>query len=138
MRARATVIRGRGHTYKAKAQRREESAFMTYAKEHQPARPLEGPLLLGVWCYMPVPSSNPKWWREAALRGDIRPTGKPDLSNVEKLVEDCLETLRFFVNDSQIVGHLPGAGKFYCTQPRYEIVLSPLEPPSSFRPVVRW
>ena len=53
--------------------------------------------------YFPIPKSWPKWKKEAAKEQDIWPTGKPDLTNLIKNIEDCLVRLGFCRDDSQIV-----------------------------------
>lgn len=56
----------------------------------QGALPFTGPVFLRFCAYMPVP----KFWRKVdkalALSGARRPVGKPDLSNVQKLIEDAI------------------------------------------------
>ena len=63
--------------------------------------PMDGPLALDITMKFPVPSSKPKKWREAALRGEIRPTVKPDWDNGGKLT-DALN-LVVWIDDKQIV-----------------------------------
>lgn len=76
--------------------------------------PLEGPLVLDVTMYMAVPESKPRKFREAALRGDIRPTIKPDWDNGGKLT-DALNLI-VWVDDKQIVDGR--VRKFYSDRPR--------------------
>ena len=63
--------------------------------------------------------------REAALAGRLRPTTKPDVSNVLKGVEDALKGV-WYVDDSQIVGY-GELGKWYSEQPRIEIAMQEIE-----------
>ena len=63
--------------------------------------------------------------REAALAGQLRPTTKPDVSNVLKGVEDALKGL-WYADDSQIVGY-GELGKWYAERPRIEIAMQELE-----------
>ena len=63
--------------------------------------------------------------REAALAGKLRPTTKPDVSNVLKGVEDALKGV-WYVDDSQIVGY-GELGKWYAERPRIEIAMQVLE-----------
>lgn len=120
MRARHATINGFSRTYKDPKQAREEQALMAMLAPHQPAEPLQGPLLIGVSAYLPIPVSKPKSWKAGALSGEIRPTVKPDLDNLIKHVKDCLTMLRFWDDDKQVVGYLP-SGKFYSDRPRWEI-----------------
>lgn len=48
---------------------------------------------------------------------DARPTGKPDLSNLTKLLEDGLVLGGLLPDDDQIVGMFAGPEKFYTTEP---------------------
>lgn len=82
--------------------------------------PLDGPLQLDVRMYMAVPASKPKKWREAALRGEIRPTQKPDWDNGGKLT-DALNLI-VWIDDKQIVDGR--VRKWYSDRPRTEIRVS--------------
>lgn len=64
--------------------------------------PLEGPLEVTVTAIMPIPNSWPRKKRDAALVGTIRPTGKPDRDNIDKIVGDGLKGIAW-VDDAQIV-----------------------------------
>lgn len=121
MRARHAVINGFSRTYKDPRQAKEEEALMSLLGRFQPAEPMEGPLLLGVKAFLPIPASKPKAWKVAALVGAIRPTTKPDLDNLLKHVKDCLSMLGFWGDDRQVVGYLPHTGKWYSDRPRWEI-----------------
>lgn len=121
MRARHGVVNGFSRTYKDKMQAQRESVLMALLAKFQPAEPMQGELLLGVKAYLPIPASRPKKWREAAASGDVRPTTKPDLDNLLKHVKDCLSMMRFWGDDKQVVGYLPGTGKYYSESPRWEV-----------------
>ncbi len=83
--------------------------------------PLSCALSLDVQMFMPVPASKPKRWREAALRGEIRPVVKPDWDNGGKLT-DALNMI-VWVDDRQIVDGR--VRKFYSDRPRTEIRVRP-------------
>lgn len=76
--------------------------------------PLEGALVLDMEMHFPVPEGKPKKFREAALRGQIRPVMKPDWDNVAKMT-DALNLI-VWVDDKQIVDGR--ARKFYSDRPR--------------------
>lgn len=82
--------------------------------------PLDGPLILDVIMYMAVPGSKPKKFREMALRGEIRPTIKPDWDNGGKLT-DALNLI-VWIDDKQIVDGR--VRKFYSDRPRTEVRVS--------------
>jgi Holliday junction resolvase RusA-like endonuclease len=90
--------------------------------------PLEGPLDLEVWMFMPTPQSKPRKWREAALRGEIRPIVKPDWDNGGKLT-DALNLI-VWIDDKQVVDGR--VRKFYSDRPRTVLWVRPavlLSPP---------
>jgi Holliday junction resolvase RusA-like endonuclease len=64
--------------------------------------PLEGPLELRMTAFMPIPASWSKRKQHEAMTGGVRPTGKPDLSNLLKQVEDGIKAV-CYRDDSQIV-----------------------------------
>ena len=127
-RARHGVQNGFSRTYKDPKQKHEEDVLQAFLVEHRPAEPLAGPVLLGVRLYLPIPISKPKKWRAEASAGIIRPTVKPDLDNAMKHLKDCLTTMRFWEDDRQVVEYLPGTGKYYSDQPRWEIEIEPFRP----------
>lgn len=108
-------------TYKSTEQDQAEQTLQAYLIAHQPPTPLGGQLMLGVRCFMPIPKSKPKKFQVEARAGVIRPISKPDLDNMIKHVKDCLSNMRFWIDDCQVVGYLPGTGKYYSESPRWEI-----------------
>lgn len=63
---------------------------------------------------LPIPKSFTKKQRDQIAKGKLRPTSKPDISNVMKLVEDALSKL-VWQDDSQIVE--TNCGKWYDDNP---------------------
>jgi Holliday junction resolvase RusA-like endonuclease len=76
--------------------------------------PRDIPIIVEVLAFYAVPASFPKSKREAALRGDIRPTVKPDANNISKCLDGCNGIV--WCDDKQIVdervrkyyGDMPG------------------------------
>ena len=72
------------------------------------------PTSSAVWLDLTVILTVPKSWgkrnTEAALSGDIKPTSKPDLSNVIKAVEDGMNGV-VYQDDSQIT-HLTASKRY--------------------------
>lgn len=118
-RDRIAVVGGHARSYKTKAQKLEEDKLLTMLLSHRPPEPLQGPISLNVVVYLPMPKKS-RIWQEKALKGEIRPTPKPDCSNMLKNIEDIMEG-PFYRNDSQIVD--ASISKFYGTTPRWEITL---------------
>lgn len=107
-----------GHAFTPEKTRSYEGALRYAAQEEMGSRlPLTGPLEVVVEARMPVPKSWSKTKRAAALAGRIRPTGKPDVDNIFKM----LDALNFVVwqDDSQIVEGV--ASKSYHEQPSLTI-----------------
>lgn len=102
-RARAFVRNGHvGHYTPAKT-RSYEGVITTLAMEAMQGRePSKKPIRINIMCLFEVPQSWPQWKREAALRGEILPTVKPDLDNVEKAVKDALNGV-VWRDDCQVV-----------------------------------
>lgn len=67
-----------------------------------------------------VPKGDSKATRAAKLEGFIRPTKKPDMDNVVKLVADALNQVAYR-DDTQIVDCQ--CRKFYSEQPRTVIII---------------
>lgn len=101
--------------------------------------PYEGPVELSLCAYCPVPPSWSQAKQRAALAGDIKPTSKPDLSNIIKLAEDAIITPRakrgktplvpqkaVIKDDSQIVKVT--AWKIYSQSPRLVVMVAEVGP----------
>ena len=123
MRARHGTGRGGKyvHTYKHPKQRAEEQSLEVLLALYRPKTPMTGALLMGFKAFLPIPMGKPKKWRESASVGHIRPTGKPDLDNLAKHIKDCMTNTGFWEDDRQVVGYLPGTGKYYSANPRWEV-----------------
>lgn len=72
-------------------------------------------LICDISFYMPIPASMPKYLKERALKGLLRPSNKPDRTNMGKLAEDALEGI-VIENDKLIVGG--NIEKFYAAVPK--------------------
>ena len=82
---------------------------------------LEGPLTVAVLAFMEIPASKPARWKDAAIAGSIRPTTKPDVDNIAKILDGLNRIV--WRDDAQIV-HL-AVTKRYSHRPRLEISVSP-------------
>ncbi len=107
-----------GHTYTPKETINAETLIkQLYITEHF-NKQLNGALELSVFAYFPIPKSANKKQREAMLKGDIRPTKKPDWDNVGKLVSDALNGLAYHDDSSIVAAHVY---KWYSDKPRVEV-----------------
>lgn len=89
-----------------------------YIKGQHDGRPLySGPLQLDITFYFPIPAKkkkNPPYWHQF----------KPDLSNLIKLVEDCIQDVLY--HDDCIISQI-NAKKIYDVEPRTEFTITELE-----------
>ena len=77
-----------------------------------------GALSVRIEAGMPVPASWSQKKRQAALSGDLSPTGKPDFDNIAKIVGDALNKI-VWKDDSQII--VCAFRKFYAAEPALTI-----------------
>jgi len=96
-----------------------------------PPDPIEVDCVLHVSIRLPIMKSWKQKKKEAALAGLCRPTSAkkatgpiPDLGNLEKLLDDALESARWVVNDSLIAQRR--SEKIYHPTPGYVITLREL------------
>ncbi|MBQ4133267.1 MAG: RusA family crossover junction endodeoxyribonuclease, partial [Desulfovibrionaceae bacterium] len=94
---------------------------------YRPAEALKGQIALGVRAYLPIPRCKSQKWKDAAAAGQIRPMTRPDIDNLLKHVMDCLTLSNFWEDDRQVVEYLPGTGKYYSSNPRWEIEIRETE-----------
>jgi Holliday junction resolvase RusA-like endonuclease len=113
--------------YKDPDQRLEERRMINLLLEHRPPEPLQGPLMFGMKAYLPIPASKSNKWKQAALDGLVRPTTKPDLDNLAKNIKDVLKGI-FWIDDCQVIGYLPGFGKYYGAPARWELEIKLWQP----------
>ena len=106
--------------YDPKKSKQAKKDFKVQALEHRPEKVIMKPtaIHLDLTFYLPRPQSIPK--------KIIYPFKKPDLSNIEKLVEDSMTGI-FFEDDSQIISK--NSIKKYCVNgdaPRIEVCVKEL------------
>lgn len=136
-RSRAFILKGAGKggqdiamagkPYTDKEQRKDNETLASIIYLHRPKEgPMQGGLMLGVRAYLPIPPSKPKKWQALALAGITRPETKPDVDNLLKQIKDSAKGI-LWGDDKQVVGYLPGMGKYYGSPPRWEIEIITLE-----------
>jgi Holliday junction resolvase RusA-like endonuclease len=117
----------KGGTYTPK----ETVGYETYIKElfvikYPDFKPLETALRLQLAAYLTIPKSQSQKKKTLMESNDIRPTKKPDLDNIVKILLDALEKIAF-KNDNQFV--IIDAFKFYSKRPRLEIEITEVTDP---------
>lgn len=101
------------------AQKKEEEATKDILKrEYGDYYPIKGAVYCKLLFYMPIPKSTSKKNRAEILEGRIKHTKKPDLDNLVKYINDCMNGI-VFVDDSQIISS--SEDKIYSDNPRTEI-----------------
>lgn len=103
--------------------RRTEEYERQIAQEYRAAArkykfPDNAKLGMALEIYQSIPKHTSQVRRRLMLRGDIRPTKKPDIDNVTKVVMDALNGLAY-TDDKFIVSC--SAEKFYGEKPRVEV-----------------
>ena len=108
---RPRFVRATGRAYDPPKARQYKAKVRREAAINAPSVPLEGAVELSLMIYRKTPKSASKRRTGAMLAGDVRPTTKPDVSNVLKGVEDALNGI-VYKDDSQIVQY-GTVGKWY-------------------------
>lgn len=103
----------------------ETLVHMEYLAQCQNFRfPDEAMLDLRIKAFYSIPNSKSKKMKAAMLNNTIRPTKKPDMDNVIKIIADSLNQVAYR-DDKQIVDCQ--CRKFYSDTPRVEVTIKALE-----------
>ncbi len=121
-----------GHIYTpAKTKNWKYETGLLANRAMKPRAPYAGCVELTVKAYFLIPKSWPQWKYDAAIFNKIRPSSKPDLDNIVKIVKDALNGI-VWVDDAQVVRLI--AGKYFAgtrvnhnPKARVEIYVSSLE-----------
>ena len=105
----------RGHAVTPKATREYERDFASLWKGGEPT---SDPVRVIIKAYYPCDYKANKARKRLMLDNAIRPTKKPDIDNVTKIVLDALNGVAF-VDDAQVIEVL--ASKYFSSEPRVEI-----------------
>jgi len=109
-------------TYTPKKTKDHEESVLMQALPHKPEKPIDGPIKLTMVFYMSIPVSLSKKKREMAISGELKPTKRPDLDNLAKVIDPLNKVM--WVDDSLIVEqHME---KVYSENPRTEIIIESL------------
>lgn len=104
----------------------ETLVHMEYLEQCNELRfPDDAMLDMRIKAYYSIPKSASKKKRAAMLAGEIRPTKKPDMDNVVKIIADALNQVAYR-DDTQIVDCQ--CRKFYSENPRVEVTIKTVEP----------
>jgi Holliday junction resolvase RusA-like endonuclease len=114
----------RGITYTPAKTRRYEAHGRLAAQQVMAGRPpITVPVHAEIVIDLPVPASWSGKRRDAALRGDIRPTTRPDADNFVKAGLDAINNI--LISDDSLVVDLI-VSKRYALTPQLAITITPL------------
>lgn len=119
-RPRFTTAGGRPRAYDPQKSNDYKDYVKLVASQHAPPAPLDTALMMTVTVYRPIPKNFSKKKVEAAERGEILPTTKPDIDNYVKGIKDALKGI-IWADDSLVTDVT--AGKRYSVKPRIEITV---------------
>lgn len=104
----------------------ETLVHMEYVEQCQEVRfPDDAMLDMRIKAFYSIPKSKSKKVKALMLDGTIRPTKKPDMDNVVKIIADALNQVAYR-DDTQIVDCQ--CRKFYSENPRVEVSIRTVEP----------
>jgi Holliday junction resolvase RusA-like endonuclease len=114
----------RGITYTPAQTRKYEAHGRLAAQNAMNGRPpIAVPVRAEITIDLPVPASWSRKRQDAALRGEIVPTTKPDVDNYVKAAMDAVNAI--VITDDSLVVEL-AAAKQYALVPQLTIVIVPL------------
>ena len=115
-----------GHTYTPKETASYENLVkLEYERQCQGQRFEPVTMLkMNIAAYFRIPKSASKAKRKKMLLGDLRPTKKPDMDNIIKIIADSLNGLAYH-DDAQIVS--AAVDKYYDDEPCVDVYLESVE-----------
>lgn len=93
-------------------------------KPFAPEKPLQGPICLSIYFFLPIPKSTSKARREQMMRRIILPVVKPDEDNLAYIVTNALKKI-VYEDDNQICEK--HVYKVYDNMPRTEITVKVIQ-----------
>ena len=117
---RPRFVRATGRTYTPEKTARYENFVGICYMEQVGKPPIQAgfPLRMTINIFQQIPKSASKKKREQMLQGIVRPTKKPDVTNISKSIEDGCNKIAY-ADDSQIVEMQ--VLKYYSDIPRVEV-----------------
>ena len=79
------------------------------------------PITLHIKAYMPILTKFKKSEKEAALRGELKPSAKPDVDNILKAILDALNEVAY--DDDRFIYQLT-IERIYSDNPRTEVIIT--------------
>lgn len=114
-----------GHVYTPEKTRSyEERVRSIFSSQYPNHEPLDGPVSLDIIAVYPMAKSWPIKKHTDAADGKIRPTVRPDMDNIAKIICDALNGLAY-KDDCQIVEGY--RRKIYGVEPRVCVLIQPVK-----------
>lgn len=125
--ARPSFCRNTGHAITPKDTVNYETLVrMEYGVAYSDFKfPDDAMLDMRIKAFYSIPKSASKKKRASMLANEIRPTKKPDMDNVVKIIADSLNQVAYR-DDTQIVDCQ--CRKFYSENPRVEVMIKEIQP----------
>ena len=101
MGSRVSVRGGKPRLRKNPRTKEYQDRVAAIARQHAPPEPWDGPVDMTILISRGPLMSWSKWRREAAFKGKVRPTTRPDLDNISKAIGDALNGI-IYTDDSRI------------------------------------
>lgn len=92
-----------------------------YIEKYPNEKLLDSELKIEIIAYYEIPKSKPKKIKCQMISNEVRPTVKPDIDNICKIICDALNSIAYS-DDKQIVECI--VKKYYAEKPQVEILLS--------------
>ncbi len=108
-------------SYDVKASDKETARWQIRSQHRD--NPLPGAIFLDFTFFLPIPSNTSKAKKNQMLSHKILPMVRPDLTNFQKLYEDCLKGI--VISDDNVVTDVC-ARKRYSEKPRVLIKVIPM------------
>jgi Holliday junction resolvase RusA-like endonuclease len=119
-----TRISSRGVLFTPSRQRNNAAELKLAAQQVMANRlPFDCPVRIDLQAEFLIPSSWSRQRQSAALRGEVRPGKRPDLSNLCKQVEDALNTVVF--KDDALIVEYGLLRKVYSRSPKLVVTVRP-------------
>lgn len=113
---RAPLVTRKGFAYDSKSDIKKK--IKAIIKGQFNLDPIKGPVHLSLIFEMPIPKSASKKKKLDMLENKIKPTTRPDLTNLQKLIEDCLIG-SVIVDDNQVIS--VNSKKLYSSHPQTKV-----------------
>ncbi len=100
------VINGKPHHYEDQKLKAARAKLESHLWQHRPEEPFTGPVrVITKWCFLITGKRKDGEWKVT----------RPDVTNLQKLLEDCMTTVGFWKDDNLIVSSI--VEKFWAEVP---------------------